>query len=591
MIRLMLEKAKEESSQRGRRGSIAILPLLALTLHVGCSEKKAKDDSNATSGPKALVTEPTAPSPLHEAFANLPASPPLLPPLEHQLGTSYIKTKILGFTKDYRAYAAEIEHDYRFDEGQGTFRMHIHQVFDTWTGEGIAAYEIDVEDKRDEKLGDDDYHRSMQRFATQLESDREWKSWLAQNPLIEVKPRRKTDSGEFSMELTGRAPLESEIAIANRSFGFRVKWSNLPTAEVFEAKKKKPRVPRLLASWTPNGEAARPSVSFRPEMAWVNWSGGTKSSSTQMLVKAHPTPDERRVLWLLQPDRIRGDTDTHDPFGRIFMRALGRQIKVVHAGSGVDPARRASAHLEANGLTIAAISKQAKESETSGIYYRGDALEIAKNVQKLLPGTLPIEELQAKGWVDVIIVLGQDVGPVRKKLAAWGADATAALEAKPVTLTAMIEPATAATDNCPTVLITASRDGTDLDDVRLREECEEAPDYSCEDNDEDNGEGCATVAYEIGKQVTIEGRPYIWIHTIYSMEDNEIGSSALYGYGCGRLGVSWSFTNQTQGDFFRVELREGKDGLTAITTEQGEEGSAAKTSKKRLEWHPTECVY
>ncbi len=567
-------------------GVVAMLSALMLT---GCSEAKDKAAPRAKATPKAPVEETSkSVAALHDAFEALPASPPLLPPLEHQLGTSYTKTKLLGFTKDYRAYAVAIEHDYLFDNGEGEFKLHMHQVFDTWTGEGIAAYEVKVEDKRGERFGDNDYHRSLQRFVTQLESDSDWDSWLAQNPLIKVKAQRKTDAGEFKIAMTRRPPLGSKMATTEVSTGFRVKWSNLPSGEMFEAAKRKPRTPRLLASWIPNGEDAQPSVSFRPEMAWINRNGDPKNNTTQMQVKAYPTPDERRVLWLLQPSRIHGDATTHDPLGRVFMRALGRQIKVVHAGSGVDPARRASAHLEANGLTIAAISKQAKDSEVSGIYYRGDALDIAKNVQELLPGKLPIEELQANGWVDVIIVLGMDVGPEPDKLVRWGADATAALEAAPpVNLTAMVEPATAATNNCPTVRLRATQDDTLLDDVPLQEECEDAPDYSCEES----GEGCETTTYEIGKQVTVEGRPYIWIHTIYSMKDNEIGSSALYGYGCGGLTVAWSFTNQDQGDFFEVELREGKRGLTAIMSENAADGTKAETSKERLVWRPAKCIY
>lgn len=590
MIDPMFETAKGVVVRRKRRQvAVALAATLAVTVALGCSETKKPAGAKASQA-EPLPTEEVveAPSPLRDAFDALPASPPLLPPLEHQLGTSYIQTTFLGFTKDYRAYALRISHDYAFDDGEGSFNMDIHQVIDTWTGEGIAAYEIRLKDKRDEKAADNSYHRSMQRFATQLESDRAWKSWLAQNPLIEVKARRKTEKGEFSIELTGRAPLQSTIDTSNRSFGFEIKWSNLPTGEVFEAVKRKPRAPRLLASWTPKGGDKQPSVSFRPEMAWVNWSGDARHSKTRMLVKAYPTPDERRVLWLLQPNPNRGDTSKHDPVGRIFMRALGRQIKVVHAGSGVDPARRASAHLEANGMTVAAISKQAKESDVSGIYYRGDALELAKNIQTLLPGSLPIEELQAQGWVDVIIVLGKDVGPTRKKLAKWGGGTKAAAEpATPVNLTAMIEPATDATDNCPTVLINALDGDTRLDDVRLQEECEEAPDYECEDN----GEGCATTTYEIGKQVTIEGRPYIWIHTIYAMEDNEIRSSALYGYGCGQLGVAFSFTSQDQGDVFAVELLEEQRGLKAVTTATLANGGAATTSNARLAWDAAQCVY
>jgi hypothetical protein len=77
----------------------------------------------------------------------------------------------------------------------------------------------------------------------------------------------------------------------------------------------------------------------------------------------------------------------------------------------MDHSRRVAARLEQTIGAVATIGRQQKKTPASKIYYRRDNLEEARSVANALWFASEIDELEADGWVDVIVVLGQDAAP------------------------------------------------------------------------------------------------------------------------------------------------------------------------------------
>lgn len=147
-------------------------------------------------------------------------------------------------------------------------------------------------------------------------------------------------------------------------------------------------------------------------------------------------------------------------------------------------------------------------------------------------------------------------------------------------------------NNCPKVVVTATRGGEHLGAVELQEECEEAPDYECDDD----GHGCNTTLYEVGDRITFGSRSFVWVSGEESWAHNDFANEELYGYACGELRAVYSYTSSDQGQYETVELSAVGDSheklsATSETTDNTAEPPTSDETSFTLVWDAAACKY
>ena len=143
---------------------------------------------------------------------------------------------------------------------------------------------------------------------------------------------------------------------------------------------------------------------------------------------------------------------------------------------------------------------------------------------------------------------------------------------------------TAATNNCPVVVVTAVQGSRVVGEARLQEECEAAPDYNCKDT----GEGCATTLHAPGAAVMLGEKSFVWVTSELSWHDGDTQTTDLYGFACGKVAKVWGYTSRDQGMRTSVVLEAaGGDHSKLTAVFKDDEGSR----NKLLVWDAARCVY
>jgi len=90
-----------------------------------------------------------------------------------------------------------------------------------------------------------------------------------------------------------------------------------------------------------------------------------------------------------------------------FVRSVGNQIVLRDGGGGMAAVRAKAADLAASGIYVQSVDSMETKVVESTVYYRGKAKVQAEAVAEQL-GNAKVEELKAKGWLDVIAIMGTD---------------------------------------------------------------------------------------------------------------------------------------------------------------------------------------
>jgi hypothetical protein len=396
--------------------------VLAVTLALGCGNK-TDDESNETDEPAQdepavldAAAKPVAPDArrlsLAEGFAALPEAPAAVPPMKAQLGNKIMKATFLGFTQDGRHFALKIDHEYFFGEEIGTYELNIYQMYDAWTGKATMAFRRSHGDHMDGDPKDFPRLRTYRKVWKEARPRKEWKQWTADNPLVASEPTRVINGGELTGKANGKPPHKTRLAFKNKDSGIRMRWSKL-SGEI-EGRPKK--LPEVTLSWTAPDGTQIPSLVFKPGYSWMLdfvYGDGADKAYVDLNMAAYPSPGAERFVWFLRRTEHEVTLEMSMPPVRFYVRTPGHQVKVLASGSGQDHARRAATAIEAAGVPVVEVGDGKEPTPATKIYYRGDARPVAEVIQRALPGAVPIEQLTAEGWVDVIVVLGEDAAAPR----------------------------------------------------------------------------------------------------------------------------------------------------------------------------------